>query len=403
MEVSTFNAQLVGWIGPDLPSSQCGAEADPEETSLGIPSDMDQEDWEEWFAFLSESDRSAHRSLIILAGLSAGVTLDGIGEKYGVTRERIRQIALEQGVVLKDLRAKQKIQAAQRQKRICHEIQELSRTHPELTVAEIADWLDADESFVCRSLGPRLVLHDPESSLRPGNVRTSEADLLQALADWSRQSNRLTGDDYSAWADERGLPGKQTIAIRFGSWNAALKQAGVHSGVHSRGGVRPIISDAELWATVLQFTYADLPRYTYQSFDEYTETRGWPSAVTVRNRFGSWSGVHATAQRLRRYAVYRDGTWELGEAVLKALPREFPRNEVTKDDARRSLIATAARFVGPCTVAAYEHERKDDEAPANAIQRRYGSWAAALVAAGLSDRLSGRARGKLERGEIKLQ
>lgn len=75
-------------------------------------------------------------------------------------------------------------------------------------------------------------------------VETIDNDcLLRCLAEWVRETEVLTGDAYTLWATKRGLPGKQTIAIRFGSWNEALVLAGI--GVQEdRGGLRPRFSDA---------------------------------------------------------------------------------------------------------------------------------------------------------------
>ena len=62
----------------------------------------------------------------------------------------------------------------------------------------------------------------------------------------------------------------------------------------------------------------------------------------------------------------------------------------------------AKRIEGPVTVTAYERARDALTRSYAIIQNRCGSWINALLAAGLGDRLSAKARGKIARGEVAI-
>lgn len=368
---------------------------------LGVPEDMDADEWADWFDTVAPEVRTARRDELMVSGLQAGLTLQAVGDRYGVSRERVRQIAAAQGVSIKELRRLQREQQERHDRRVTRHIYGTSLTYPELDIDELAEWWDVDEQTVRKALGHRLTVH--ETRPYEGETgRTSEENLLAALTEWGSQSSSLTGDDYTAWAAGRGLPGKQTIAIRFGSWNTALVLAGWGDHVQDRGGLRPTISDETLWSSVLDFIRADLPSYSFAAYDAYAREHGLGSGALLRQRLGSWSEVHQRIRLLLRYAADRDGSWEWAEAVLEISPRDQPRDGITEADALDSLRRVASRIVGPVTVQAYEAEREPGDAGAAMIQARCGSWIKALLSAGLDDRLSAKARGKLSRGEVQL-
>ncbi|NHB83959.1 hypothetical protein G7085_02830 [Tessaracoccus sp. HDW20] len=382
-----------------------GERSTPDEVadaSLVVIDDMDRDDWRDWYDALPGLTRIERRDDIMIAGLRAGFTLQDMGDLHGISRERVRQIATSKGVVMRELRREQKASADRRRRRIARRVYGTSLTYPELTVAEIAEWVDTDEQTVRQALEHRLAVH--ETRVRPPDTgRTSEETLIAALAEWGAQTETLTGDDYTQWATDRGLPGKQTIAIRFSSWNAALVLAGLGDRIRDRGGLRPVVADEELWAAVMAFLRADLPSYSFAAFDDWTKGEGMGSGASVRNRLGEWSHVHARARSLLRYAANRDGSWPWADAVLDFDPESRPGRVATRADAVESLKRVAGRIQGPVTVAAYEEARSADDVGANMVMCRCGSWIRGLLEAGLDDRLSGKARGRLARGEVDLE
>jgi len=363
------------------------------ETGLAFD-EMDSDEWLDWFHRLPEEQHREQRDRLLVMGLKSGLTLQSVGDLYGLTRERVRQIAVGQGVVTKDLRKLQKEQSDRHARRVARHIYGVSLTHPELSLEELADWAEADEATVRRSLEHRVVVHEVKTNDWSSGI--SDEDLLAALRNWAAQESRHTGDNYTAWAELHGLPGRQTPQIRFGGWNNALVAAGLGHLARERGGRRPVISEHEIWGSVLQFFRDDLPSYSFIAYGRYASERGLPSGALVRVRLGSWSEVKTGVRDLLRYAADRDGSWQWGEAILDVVPGQAQRNHVTTEDAVASLRAVARRTAGPLSVQGYESARREGEVQVNLIQRRCGSWVNALVTAGLAERLTRKGRARLE-------
>lgn len=298
---------------------------------------------------------------------------------------------------MRDLREQQKAQRDRYRRRVARHIYGVSLSHPELTIRELAEWAEVDEAIVKQALEHRVAVHEVSHNTWSGRV--SDEELLDALRRWAPQTETRTGDDFTQWAQSRGLPGKQTVSMRFGGWNAALIRAGLHEYVVDRGGPRPVISDAEMWASVLKFLRADLQSYSFGAYDTYAGELGLASGATIRVRLGSWSSIKDRARELLRYAANRDGQWAWAEEVLAVVPGEAPRNYLGPQQALAALRRVSDLVEGPLTVVAYERARNGDDPNGAVIQDRLGSWINALVQAGLTDRLSGKARSKWERGD----
>ena len=357
--------------------------------------------WRSRFAALPAAERSRQRSNLIVSGLGAGLTLQELGNLFGVSRERIRQIAKERGVTTRQLREERRNRAAHRLHALVRHIHETSLAHPELTVTELAEWHETDESTIRAALKHRLAVHEARPCTGETD-RTSDEALLAALAAWGAQTKTHTSDDYTTWAVAHGHPGKQTPMNRFGGWNNALLLAGLGEHVQHRGGPRPQISDETMWASVLQFYRDDLPSYSFDSYNEYARRTGLASGAAVRIRLGSWSQIHERVHEILRYATRRDGSWEWAEKILGIVPDKEPRRISNRAESLASLIRVAKRTTGPITIAFYERHRDPRDAQPAVIQLRCGSWVEALRDAGLEHRMSARARARLqEHGEIR--
>lgn len=360
--------------------------------------DRDEQEWLDWFERQDPEWRLAERDQLMVSGLRAGHTLQAMGDLYGVSRERVRQIAARNGVVMRELREQQKAQRDRYRRRVGRHIYGVSLSHPELTIPELAEWAEVDEDTVKQALEHRVAVHQSHPNTWSQGV--SNEELLEALKLWAAEATTHTGDDFTDWALRRGLPGKQTVSMRFGGWNASLMRAGLHEFVMDRGGPRPVISDAEMWASVLQFLRADLQSYSFSSYQSYASDVGLASGATIRVRLGSWSSVKDRARDLLRYAANRDGRWAWAEDVLAVVPGEAPRNYLTSEQALEALRRVANFIDGPVTVQAYEAVRRHDDPNGAIIQDRLGSWINAMVLAGLTERFSGKARVKWERGDF---
>lgn len=352
---------------------------------------MDSNQWREWVRTLSEAELSERRVDIMILGLQSGCSLREVGNRFGVSRERVRQLVAKQGVKSGDIRAQERAEEKEREHRLARRVREISLLFPEYEVAEIAELFKTSEPVVRKALGARLLVHDPPRAKTVGKG-TDDEELLSAIANWAAETDELTGVSYSAWAAQRGIPGMQTVAIRFRSWNEALELAGIENRFDV-GGVRPQIPDEAMWAALLDFYREDLPNYSSLGYGQYAQQFGKPSLASIRARLGNWSKVHATVRKLLRYCAAPDGSWELGERVLAFDDESRGRADNNPEVALRDLIAVAKQATGPLTMSFYKASR-GNRTRVGTIIRLFGSWVAALQAAGLSHRLSSQARRK---------
>lgn len=359
--------------------------------------DRDAEEWMDALAHAADDDRVHNRNSWIVSGLMAGIRPQTIAQLFGLTTARVGQIAGRGGIVMSELRRQQDQQRDRHRRRIARHIYGISLSHPELTIAELAEWAEADERTVREALKHRVAVH--EVGRPTWTVGVTDAELIDGIRQWAAQSEHLIGDDYTDWALEHGLPGKQTAQNRFGGWNNALLASGLADRIGHRGGLRPVISDEEMWASVLQFMRADLEAYSFRAYETYAAERGLASGAVIRRRLAPWAEVKVQVRELMRYAADRDGSWAWAESVLRVTPGEERRNYFTMDEAIEALKSIASRLDGPLTVEAYEAARGAGQPPGVVVLRRLGSWTNALVVAGLTDRFSRKSRQKWERGD----
>lgn len=230
----------------------------------------------------------------------------------------------------------------------------------------------------------------------------SDDDLLAFLSDFAANTEHVTIENYNALAQQIGLPGHQTIANRFGRWSNALRAANIE--LVRPGGLRPVISDTELWATVISFFRSEQAGYRLHHFDSWARANHLPSSAAVKVRLGNWNHIWPTVHRLLRYADPRDGSWAWADEILDTQPGDTPRNTTTRDDALASLRRVAER-VPEQTLTTYRYEaaRRNGDVDLISIQRLLGgSWTSALLYADLADRLSPRSRGRLRMGRVPL-
>ncbi|MDO5728542.1 MAG: hypothetical protein Q4P71_02820 [Actinomycetaceae bacterium] len=357
-----------------------------------IPLNMDGDEWDDWFLRAPIEVSVQYRDPMIVLGMAAGRTLDYLGGIVGVTRERVRQIGRKYGVSTSELRKRRKLQQERRLKAKAALVRKISLNHPELEIEEIAEWVEMDERFVLQSLGPRRAVHVVERRVLTNVDRISDEELTQAIRQWYAQSSKRTSQDYDEWSRDAGVPGRQTVMIRYGTWNVALRACGLIEELDERGGVRPQLSDELCWASIFQFFREDLDSYAFHMYDKYARKHDLPSGPTVRNRFGSWTEIKEKIRQLFRYAADRDGTWAEGEQILSVVPEDYPRQVNTKESAVESLIRVAGRTTGPLTMAHYDDARSDEDCAPVIVSRFFGSWPQALAEAGLGDRMSTKAR-----------
>jgi len=277
---------------------------------------------------ISETVATTSASMGQMADLARqGLTLQEIGQKVGLTRERVRQVLATNWPDIASLR---KAKAARLRG------QEAART---AGIKRQARWDELVGSL--RELGieaPDVVVHLRKSRLPEKTARHFRIDV-QTVKDLHTACDvdfllvgtkdvvpRFTEDDCIRYlrlaAQELGVsmltlsayddfasrqqvtpepwPTHQTVMKRFGSWLEAVDAAGLDSARRFRTYSRefPAQRCREFLDRYVQFALQSGERPSLDRYIAWAKTNGGPSAATVRNRLGSWGD--ALAESLSR-------------------------------------------------------------------------------------------------------
>lgn len=225
-----------------------------------------------------------------------GESLQVIGQRFGVTRERARQIIRDVGgPTLADVQAQREREREAERVRLGHDIRDFLHGVPGFTAEEVATALGISAAQVRWALGDdagRLLV-------RPG-VSREAATRAELVDDLRRAAALIEGPlTTGAYNEVRHQVGGRSVARLtqvFGYWSAACAAAGVHCGEARRGGY------ARAWTPDVMVDHARdylLRPGSEGTFEGFTRrlraTPGAPSAMTVRNVLGSWSRIKTLA------------------------------------------------------------------------------------------------------------
>lgn len=234
---------------------------------------------------------------------SQGATLADIGEAFGVTRERARQIILGAGgpdnAALKATRsALREEQRAQEKQRVDQALRALIAIRGALTSAEAASELQIPERELS-AFWPEDLSH---MRIREGHgsPRTwTDTDVLDAIREAAIYEFPLTTGSYAELVRVGQVigPSLPHVLNRFGSWNSACDAAGVHHGQSMRPGYESRWTDEDLIAYAREYFLDPSWPNSAHRYDEWKRLNApeGPSQATIRVRFGKWSDVQRRA------------------------------------------------------------------------------------------------------------
>jgi predicted transcriptional regulator len=229
---------------------------------------------------------------------TSGKSLGEIGEKFGLTRERVRQILLKTDAPsfqeVKALRESIRADKLQETRALAIEAASL---HPTKTIDEIAEELQVSPVELRRIMTPQEI-NLFARPLRSSSQKWSDQDIIQTLREAATLEFPLTVKAYSKLLEDGFLKGPSAARIsqRFRSWQTACDLAEVEAGTRTRPLDLSRWTDDDLYVAVIQ--YLKLPESTGAATDYDSWASGQddvPSMGTLRNRLGAWNQIRNTA------------------------------------------------------------------------------------------------------------
>ncbi|MEX3565698.1 homing endonuclease associated repeat-containing protein [Micrococcus endophyticus] len=307
-----------------------------------------------------------------------GSTLAEIGERFGRTRERVRQLIRDEaGYSTKELKAYRELLADEefRMKRAA--AVSWSERHVGVPISVASQDLSLSQQELRRLLGKRVKFHLGEAKPRKTSSATPDEVLLSALREFYEETGETAAQSFTQWSRSHGVPTHQTVANRFGGWNAALERAGI--AVTDRRRSRSKYSDAELVEALVDAWSSATPPRTYLELSDWLSARpGMPSAALIRNRLG------VGFEEMRARALRVVAGQSMGFPGRKRTRVDW-KGKLDPGDDPLTLVRRAIEDRGPrLTVAAYNSWAAEHGVPAMpTVLRRAGTnWVQLVEAAG---------------------
>lgn len=339
---------------------------------------------------------------------AAGATLQEIGQKYGITREAVRQILVKcsQGLDLSFKEATDALKAAREAE--AHAYQESrvlawSQQNPGLPLSQAEKDLGMDAAQVRRYLQDRVKYHPrPTSETQRGNrQRWSDEDLLQMIRQCKEETGRITANCFNQWSVARGGPTKQTPTNRFGTWAQAVEQAGV-SGTYAVQRKRAY-QETDFWAALVEYCQSSTDNFSVEGYENWQrEKENRPSATLLRYRLKlGWPEMIAKALAISE-GRYQGLDFRWVEEVLRPRNWDLLHQEAKSHHNLDELIPAAIADVGNyLTVAIYNDwaQRWGKPLGNNLMAQTGKSWAEIVIPYGARTSLIGR-RGQATDEEV---
>jgi DNA-binding CsgD family transcriptional regulator len=228
---------------------------------------------------------------------AAGWTLKQIGERYGITRQRVDEILRKRGgPSAAEAVAARHLREIQLVRQRTDEILRLYRAG--IDPEEIARQLPFKFSLVKQVLDDEASGYDKAArsqalSSRATRMKYSDHDLVAGLRTAARIVGRAPSEpEYERVARDLGVASVQTIIGRLGSWAEAAAAAGLQPNAATRATHRRTWDAEVCWAALESVAnkLGDPPRY--RTYEELAGGRpDLPSGATIRKRLGRWTDV----------------------------------------------------------------------------------------------------------------
>jgi DNA-binding CsgD family transcriptional regulator len=231
----------------------------------------------------------------ILRMRSQGSTLQEIGIRHGLTRERVRQVLLRsKGPTSAEAHTARLAQSQIAIGQLRTQVKELMDRGVFETSA-IAKTLSITDSQVrsCLSAGDRKMLIKPV--IQP--KLWEDEEILSALKEAASLAGNLTVTSYAAAVKTGAVDGPTPAVVlhRFGGWVRACEAAGIVSisAPRKRWGV----SSSQILNDLIRFLDEPGTSKTAAAYERWARSNNAISLGTIRNKIGGWSAALILARK----------------------------------------------------------------------------------------------------------
>jgi transposase len=239
------------------------------------------------------------RAAAIFADYSSGATLQEVGERYGISRERVSQILKAHGYSVRSVKEAAAVKRI-RARAMAPQIIALYGRHGD--PREVADLLGVSYVTVREVIRLKEAVDSQSASAQrrkrgKTQKRYADEELLECLKIASRQlGGVLTTSAYSEFVrgrtlnDGRPWPSHQSLQLRFGSWREALQKAGLRANPASAIAGQRIFGTGHCIDAVRHVAREVGHSPTAAEYEHAARASegGLPSLATVRHRLGGW-------------------------------------------------------------------------------------------------------------------
>jgi hypothetical protein len=240
---------------------------------------------------------SADRDLMILQMRMDGATLDEIGKKVSLTRERVRQILVKISPELIATIEVLKSGVHQKQEVVLdYRFESIFDKYGAVYKSELAKEIGLTEVEALKLTPKRFKKYIIDKFPEPtSSLAWSREDCLKALRQAATYYFPIRQADYDHLINIGEVKGPSVayMYLKHGQWSELCLEAGVEFFTSVRSDYKRMWSEEELLSYARRFFVEPDNSGSYGSYDVWRErqTDHVPSGVLIRNVFGSWTTV----------------------------------------------------------------------------------------------------------------
>lgn len=249
--------------------------------------------------------KPATREQLMIQLREEGASLRAIGEKFGVTHERVRQILSKNGgptrAEVRAKRAQRAVEQAHARRQIVDDaVRPALLANGAMSVQELSQATGTAETDLAE-FWPQDLEHLRIWPAGRSDQTWSDEAIFAAIREAALYEFPLTAKAYAELVRVGQVQGPSLPRVhqRFGGWAAACVEAGVEHGQTPRASYNSRWTDEELIAFARDYFLDPAWPNSAHRFDEWRSVNAVeaPSFQTLRNRFGTWSNVKRLALR----------------------------------------------------------------------------------------------------------